>query len=153
LVAFRVVRHAVIIRRSRHRSRLLGLFSTQMSLDPMNAPPRPNECSPSTQCSPKFLTETVILPRPSGVLDVMSSANSSPRAEGASPHFPRRGDAVSAVTRTNLQLNSESRMHICDEQGTSWSWKEDAISEAAVHRPKCPKPTSDLNLRPCFRPT
>jgi hypothetical protein len=39
---------------------------------------------------------------------VMLKTVSPPRAEGASPHFPRRGDAVSAVTRRIQQLHSES---------------------------------------------
>jgi hypothetical protein len=42
---------------------------------------------------------------------VMSSANSSPRAEGASPHFPRRGDAVSSYTR---DLAVDIRIHAVD---------------------------------------
>jgi hypothetical protein len=45
------------------------------------------------------------------VFDVMLHANSSPRAEGASPHFPRRGETQNADTLCILQLHLKSCMH------------------------------------------
>jgi hypothetical protein len=45
------------------------------------------------------------------VFDVMLHFVSPHRAEGASPHFPRRGETQNAVTNRSLQLHLESRRH------------------------------------------